>query len=66
MATLTLDRLDEFWDEALEAYFAFHKEQGNICDEPSKVDSEEKNGIVFLRNTNGLLARYGTAQKKIF
>ncbi len=38
---------------------------GFVFQQPSRVDSEEKRGIVYLRNVNGPLARYSVKQSKI-
>jgi DNA-binding XRE family transcriptional regulator len=53
------------FDMAVDAY-ALHCEENNLVfQQPSQVDSEEKNGIIYLRNVNGNLARYSIKQGKI-
>ena len=53
------------FDLAVDAYADHCESIGTIFQQPSQADSEEKRGIVHLRNVNGPLARYSVKQGKI-
>lgn len=57
------------FSEAVEIYHKHHKtnEAGIVTDtQPSQLDSELVNGVWYLRNTNGLLAKVGTTKREVF
>jgi hypothetical protein len=53
------------FDRAVDAYADYCERIGAVFQQPSQTDSEEKRGIIYLRNANGLLARYSVRQGKI-
>jgi hypothetical protein len=53
------------FERAVEAYQDYCEATGAIFQQPARVDSEEKRGVVYLRNTNGPVARYSVRQEKI-
>lgn len=53
------------FDNAVNAYAGYCEEQNLIFQQPSTLVSEERNGIVYLRNTYGSLARYSIKQGRI-
>lgn len=61
--TIPLER--STWSKAVEAYADYCEGNNYIFQQPSKVDSEEKRGIVYLRNVRGPLARYSVKQGRI-
>jgi hypothetical protein len=50
---------------AVKAYADYCEVNNYIFQQPSRVDSEEKRGIIYLRNVRGPLARYSVKQGKI-
>ncbi|MGG6242550.1 helix-turn-helix domain-containing protein [Nodosilinea sp. AN01ver1] len=56
--------VDNF-DHAVEAYADYCDRIGAVFQQPSRVDSEEKRGVVYLRNVDGLLARYSVKRGDI-
>lgn len=55
---------DDF-DKAVSAYADYCEGIGAVFQQPSRDASEEKRGVIHLRNVSGLLARYSIRQGKI-
>jgi len=53
------------FDRAVEAYADYCERVGVVFQQPSAVDSEENRGVIYLRNVQGLLARYSIRQGRI-
>lgn len=49
----------------MKAYADYCEANNYIFQQPSRADSEEKRGIIYLRNVRGPLARYSVKQGKI-
>jgi hypothetical protein len=55
---------DDF-DKAVSAYADYCEGIGAVFQQPARVDSEEKRGVIYLRNVDGPLARYSIRQGRI-
>lgn len=53
------------FDKAVSAYADYCEGIGAVFQQPSRVDSEEKRGVIYLRNVDGPLARYSIRQGRI-